>query len=132
MSLEPTRPSEPAEFSTVEEEGRHWLTVLRYGSAEEKLTARVRLARLFERRGQLDEAAELYENNVRAGARDPALYRLLAEVYRLQGRETIANQVLVEALRLDAADESDRDAAPAMAPLSDGPAPAPPLSDSAA
>jgi hypothetical protein len=50
----------------------HWLAVLRDGSPDEQAQARTEIRLLLERRGQLDEAAEAYYANVKAGAVETA------------------------------------------------------------
>ena len=45
--------------------------MLREGSRAEKIEARAGLAEIFSKRGLFEEAAELYELNIRAGVRTP-------------------------------------------------------------
>ena len=92
----------PPNFSSEDEEAQHYLGLLRDGTPEQKIAARERLAPIFERRGLLDEAAECYETNIRAGVRDRETYERLAAVYRRQGREELADEVLAEAHKLPA------------------------------
>src|SRR5687767_4864894 len=77
----------------------HWLTMLRDGSESQKLEARWRLSLIFEQDGRLEEASELLEGNVSAGARDAMLYRHLASLYRRLGRQDLADGAIAEAYR---------------------------------
>ncbi len=90
----------PGDFATEDEEAQHYLDVLRDGSSRELIYARDGLARIFERRGLLDEAAECYETNIFEGVRDRDVYERLARVYRKQGRADLADEVIEEAYRL--------------------------------
>lgn len=76
------------------------LRLLRDGSTEEKIGARCRLAVICERRTLFEEAVELYETNIRDGARDPAIYERLAVVCRTTGQTERAELVEHEAQRL--------------------------------
>jgi hypothetical protein len=92
-----------AQRPTFEDETRqahHYLGLLRDGTAEQRIEARMALGLIFERRGQFEEAAELYENNIWDGVRDPSLYDRLAMMYRRTGRVDLAQEVDAEALRL--------------------------------
>jgi hypothetical protein len=62
-------------------------------------TARIELARLYERRGQFAEAAEMYQRNVWAGVRTPATYAGLAAAYRQLGRTDLADAALEQIRR---------------------------------
>ena len=81
-------------------QGQHYLGLLRDGTADQRIEARLALGLIFERRGQFHEAAELYENNIWDGVRDPSLYDRLAMMYRRTGRFDLALEVDVEARRL--------------------------------
>ena len=83
-----------------DEEARHYLETLRLGDDGEKVVAREGLAAIFERRGMLNEAAELYERNILAGERDRDLYQRLASIYIQQGKPELAEEVLSEARKL--------------------------------
>ncbi|MBI2756972.1 MAG: tetratricopeptide repeat protein [Chloroflexi bacterium] len=107
---------EPLDAADEDAKSEQYLTLLQHGSRAEKVVARERLGRLFERRGMFDEAAELYERNILAGVRDPNLYVRLASVYRRQGREDLSAEVLQEAARLPAESRSDG-VEPALRPL---------------
>jgi hypothetical protein len=87
-------------FRSEDDEGRYYLERLRDGTPEEKIDARLGLARIFERRGLLDEAAECYETNLRSGSRDPSLHERLAAVYRRQLRTDLADETIARGRRL--------------------------------
>ncbi|MCC6175600.1 MAG: hypothetical protein IT305_09885 [Chloroflexi bacterium] len=70
------------------------LQVLRDGTPDEQIAARTALAAIFERRGQLQEAVELYEANARSGVREPALFDNLARLYRRLDRPDRALDLL--------------------------------------
>lgn len=76
------------------------LATLRDGSRAEKIAARERLARVFERRDLLDYAAECLEANVLDGVRDPLLYERLASIYDRQGDAERADQARAAARKL--------------------------------
>ena len=76
------------------------LLVLRDGTRAEKIAARERLARIFERRDLLEYAAECLEANVLDGVRDPLLYERLASIYDRQGDGERADQARTEARKL--------------------------------
>jgi len=103
----------PLTFRNEDEEAQYCLSALRDGTRDEKIVARERLAAIFARRGLYEEAAELYELNVRAGVRSPELFERLGEAYRHLGDDASAEAALAEARRMRAPTE----------PL---PAPAPP------
>lgn len=79
------------------EQAQRWLSALRDGTAAEKIAARRGLARVFERRGMLEEAIDLLEANVRAGVRSGEIFRWLARLYREQGEDARSLEALVEA-----------------------------------
>jgi hypothetical protein len=107
-------PDEEAEVQAL-------LDALRDGTREQTIAARDGLGRVFERRGLLDEAAECYETNIRAGVRDRGLYYRLAAVYRRQGRSDLADEVDEEARRLPIPGGSAaRPAPPAGPPVTPG------------
>lgn len=81
-----------------------------------KASARIELARMYERRGHFAEAAEMYERNVWAGIRTPATYAGLAAAYRQIGRNDLADAALEQVRRQGGATASS--AAPAVAPPS--------------
>jgi hypothetical protein len=113
---------EPSERTRAEDrEAERYLTLLRDGSAEDRILARDELGRIFEKRNLLDEAAECYEANIRAGVRDPELYERLASVYRRQGRADLADEALDEARKLAPAAGADpgHEAAPVAAAAAD-------------
>lgn len=64
-----------------------------------KATARLELARLYERHGHFAEAAEMYERNVWDGVRTPATYAGLAAAYRELGRNDLADAALEQVRR---------------------------------
>jgi hypothetical protein len=64
-----------------------------------KATARLELARLYERHGHFAEAAEMYERNVWDGIRTPATYAGLAAAYRELGRNDLADAALEQVRR---------------------------------
>lgn len=76
------------------------LMTLRTGTKAEKLLARERLARIFEQRDLLDEAADCYETNILEGVRDPLLYERLASIYDRQGDTERADLARTEARKL--------------------------------
>jgi hypothetical protein len=82
---------------TGDEQARRHLDLLRAGTREQRIAARDALAHMFERRGMLAEATELYENNLREGVRDRASYTRLALLYRRQGFFDRADEVLAGA-----------------------------------
>jgi hypothetical protein len=89
-------------FRNEDEEAQHCLSALRDGTPDEKVGARLRLAAIFARRGLFEEAADLYEQNVRVGVRSPELFERLSEAYRGLGDDASADAALVEARRLGA------------------------------
>jgi hypothetical protein len=66
------------------------------------------LARLLERRGELDEAIQLYQENIWAGVRTPATYARLAAAYRTQGRDDLADSTLEQIRRNGGAADTNR------------------------
>ena len=78
-----------------------WIEQLRTGTPAQQIEALDEIGRIFEERGQLEEAAEAYESLIRRGVREPATYLRLARVYERQGRDSLANEVREEARRLD-------------------------------
>jgi hypothetical protein len=86
-------------FQNDDEEAQFCLTVLRDGTDAAKLVARERLAAIFARREMFEEAAELYERNLQAGARSPELLERLSETYRQLGDVASAEAALAEAGR---------------------------------
>ena len=91
----------PLTFRSEDEEAQYCLSALRDGTHEEKIVARERLAAIFARRGLYDEAAELYELNIRAGVRSPEVFEDLAR-YRHLGDLESAEAALAEARRASA------------------------------
>jgi hypothetical protein len=94
--------SDPAHrrFASEDEEGQYYLALLRDGTPEEQVAARWGLARIFEDRGMLAEAADVLEGNLRTGVRDRALYARLAAIYRRQGRAAMAAEALANEARI--------------------------------
>jgi hypothetical protein len=90
-------------FRNEDEEAQWCLSTLRDGTRDEKVVARERLAAIFARRGLFEEAAELYELNIRAGVRSPDVFEDLSAVYRQLGDPESADAALAEALRVRAA-----------------------------
>ena len=72
-------------FRNEDEEAQYCLSSPARRHRAEKIVARERLAAIFARRGLFEEAAELYELNIRAGVRSPELFERLSEVYRQLG-----------------------------------------------
>ncbi|MCC7372038.1 MAG: hypothetical protein IT306_26720 [Chloroflexi bacterium] len=95
-----TGPGGPAFISDQAEEQYH-LDQLHDPQADPltKASARIELARMYERRGQFAEAAEMYERNVWAGIRTPATYAGLAAAYRQIGRNDLADAALEQVRR---------------------------------
>ncbi len=87
-------------FESEDEEAQFYLSVLRDGSNAAKIDARDGLAAIFARRGLFEEAAELYELNVRAGVRTPELFERLSDAYREIGEAGGAEAARAEAQRL--------------------------------
>src|SRR5918998_228259 len=75
----------PLTFRNEDEEAQYCLSTLRDGTREAKIVARERLAAICARRGLHEEAAELYELNVRAGVRSSEIFERLSEAYRHLG-----------------------------------------------
>lgn len=90
-------------FRNEDEAAQYYLSSLRDGTRAEKVVARDGLAAIFSRRGLFEEAAELYELNIRAGVRSPELFERLCEVYRELGDDQSAAGALAEARRQRAA-----------------------------
>jgi hypothetical protein len=86
-------------FRNEDEAAQYYLSSLRGGTREEKVVARDGLAAIFSRRGLFEEAAELYELNIRAGVQTPELFERLSNVYRQLGDHESADAALVEARR---------------------------------
>lgn len=84
-------------FNSEDEEAQYHLSKLRDGTDAERLAAREGLAAIFARRGMFAEAVELYERNIQAGVRTPALFERLSEVYRAIGDHASADAALAEA-----------------------------------
>lgn len=83
-----------------------------------KATARLELARLYERHGHFAEAVEMYERNVWDGVRTPATYAGLAAAYREIGRDDLADAALEQVRRHGgAAGPAQPDASDVTAPL---------------
>jgi hypothetical protein len=86
-------------FRNEDEAAQYYLSTLRDGTPVEKIVARDGLAAIFSRRGLFEEAAELYELNIRAGERSPELFEHLSDVYRQLGDDESAEAALAEARR---------------------------------
>src|SRR5262245_3861729 len=93
-------PPDPDNQGAEDAQARRWLSMLQMGSPDEKAGARRGLARIFEDRGMLAEAAGLLETNAREGYRDDELYRALARLHRALGDEHRAASAALEATRL--------------------------------
>jgi hypothetical protein len=87
-------------FTDDDQAGQYWLGILQAGDPVQSITARTKLARVFERRGMLAEAVELLESNARAGVSDPSLYSSLASHYRALGRTADADAAMGHAAML--------------------------------
>src|SRR3954465_8026184 len=88
------------ELRNEDEGDQYYLSALRTGARAGKITARDGLAGIFSRRGLYEEAAELYELNIRAGVRTPELFEQLSGVYRELGDHGSADAALSEAQQL--------------------------------
>jgi hypothetical protein len=97
-------------FISDEAEERHYLDTLQDPMAEPdaQASARMELARLLEARGELDEAIQLYQENIWAGIRTPATYARLAAAYRARGRDDLADSTLEQIRRNGGAAETRR------------------------
>lgn len=89
------------ELRNEDEAAQYYLSTLRTGTRAEKIVARDGLAAIFSRRGLFEEAAELFELNIRAGVRTPELFQQLSDVYRELGDDESAGAALAEARRLE-------------------------------
>jgi hypothetical protein len=89
------------ELRNEDEAAQYYLSALRTGTRAEKVVARDGLAAIFSRRGLFEEAAELFELNVKAGVRTPELFQQLSGVYRALGDDESARAALAEARRLE-------------------------------
>lgn len=116
-------------FRNEDEEAQYCLSVLRDGTREQKIVARERLAAIFTRRGLYEEAAELYELNIRAGVRSPELVEQLSATYRHLGDLESAEAALAEARRLRAASapRSGPDSAPSAPDSPESASDSPPI-----
>jgi hypothetical protein len=83
--------------SADEQRIQRWLDVLRDGDEPDKIAARRGLARVFEQRGMLEEAIELLETNIQAGARSAETLRWLSRLYQAQGDEAKSLEAAVNA-----------------------------------
>jgi hypothetical protein len=90
----------PAFINDLAEE-QHHLDQIHDASTDPmtKATARLELARLYERHGHFAEAVEMYERNVWDGVRTPATYAGLAAAYRELGRHDLADAALEQVRR---------------------------------
>jgi hypothetical protein len=97
-------------FISDEAEEQHYLDTLQDPMAEPdaQASARIELARLLEVRGELDEAIQLYQENIWAGIRTPATYARLAAAYRARGRDDLADSTLEQIRRNGGAAETRR------------------------
>jgi predicted Zn-dependent protease len=89
--------------TTDDRQIQDWLDDLRVGTDSAKVVARRGLARIFEQRGMLEEAADLLTANIKAGPADGATYRWLAQLYRARGEVAMSEAAAAEASRLLAA-----------------------------
>lgn len=109
-------------FRNEDEAAQYYLSSLRDGTRAEKIAARDGLAAIFSRRGLYEEAAELYELNVRAGVRSPDMFERLSDVYRQLGDHESAAAALAEARRQESEAVTPPPAPPSRATLGGGPA----------
>lgn len=72
--------------SVDEQRVARWLDWLRDGSDGDKIAARRGLAGVFKERGMVDEAIELLERNVEAGAHGAETLRWLSRLYEARDR----------------------------------------------
>jgi hypothetical protein len=125
---DPTHPAQPDPEDG--EEASRCLAILRDGDPDQQLDARANLARIFEGRGLLAEAAELLETNARLGPEDAALHVRLASLYRRQSRPDLAQQAIARAAALTHPPETEpppkRASVEPPSATSPTPAPAPP------
>lgn len=89
----------PDRYTNDEDDAQHWLMVLRDGTSTQRIEARSRLARIFEKRGMIEEATDLLVSNVRAGARNADIFRWLARLYKAQGQDLLSVQAAAEAAK---------------------------------
>jgi hypothetical protein len=102
----------PLTFRNEDEEAQFCLSTLRDGTRDDKVVARERLAAIFARRGLFEEAAELYELNIRAGVRSPEVFERLSAVYRHLGDHESAEAALDESRRRRASGHAAPDPIP--------------------
>jgi hypothetical protein len=107
-------PGGPAFISDQVEEQHHLDTVHDPAVSESaRASIRLDLARIYERRGQFAEAAEMYERNIWAGVRTPATFAGLAAAYRKLGRNDLAESALEQVRRQGGAADASAHASPA-------------------
>ncbi|MCC6174662.1 MAG: SH3 domain-containing protein [Chloroflexi bacterium] len=89
-------------FINAAAEETHFLDQIDNPAIDERtqLSARAALAALYERRGRLSDAADLYERNLWAGDRSEETYISLASVYRQLDRDDLADDTLEQVRRL--------------------------------
>ena len=108
--------TEPQRFADENAEAQHWLGVLKDGEDgpnSPKVAARLGLARIFERRGMLDEAIELLVSSIGAGHREPDVYESLGRLYAAQNRPDLSVRARAEAQQLRMTRQREQDAAEA-------------------
>ena len=77
-------------FGTEGDETAYWLALLRDGDDAAKIAARDGLAKIFARRGQWSEVAELCELQIAHGRCTPLMYQRLAAAYANAGNNEAA------------------------------------------
>ncbi|MCC7369163.1 MAG: hypothetical protein IT306_12110 [Chloroflexi bacterium] len=107
--------SSPQRFPNEQAEAHHWLGVLKDGPHDQKIAARIGLARIFERRGMPDEAVELLVTCIEAGHHDVDVYESLGRLYAVQGRQDLSVRARAEAQRLRVRQQREREEAEARA-----------------
>jgi len=85
-------------FRSEDDEAAHWLALLRDGDDESKIEARDGLARIFARRGQWSEVADLCELQIAHGRCTPFMYQRLAAAYANAGNNEAAEAARERAL----------------------------------
>ena len=86
-------------FQNDDEAAQYYLSTLRDGTRADKIVARDGLAAIFGRRGLYEQAAELYELNIRAGVRTSEVFEALGAVYQKLGDDESARAAFAEADR---------------------------------
>lgn len=107
--------SSPQRFPNEQAEAQHWLGVLKDGPNDQKIPARIGLARIFERRGMPDEAIELLVTCIEASHHDVEVYESLGRLYAVQGRQDLSVRARAEGQRLRVQQQRERAEAEARA-----------------